>query len=53
MSNKEKNKRVIESVNQFYKFNHINSEKYASDQMEAYRENKTYGQIWKKKLAVG
>lgn len=42
MLNKEKNKRVIESVDQFYKFNHINSEKYASDQMEAYRENKTY-----------
>ena len=42
MLNKGKNKRVIESVDQFYKFNHINSKKYASDQMEAYRENKTY-----------
>lgn len=42
MLKKEKNKRVIASVDQFYKFNHIDSEKYASDQMEAYRENKTY-----------
>ena len=42
MLNEEENKRVIESVDQFYKFNHINSEKYTSDRMEAYRENKTY-----------
>lgn len=36
------NYEVSDSVEQFYKFNHIQYEKYASSQMEAYVENKPY-----------
>ena len=35
-------KNTVPHINQFYKFNNINSEDYTSDHMQAYRENKRY-----------
>lgn len=42
MSSTEEDKRITDSVERFYEFNHIQSERYASSQREAYMQNKPY-----------